>query len=71
MAKRVSGKEGQKVQLLKALEQIDSGKKIVRKRIVNVIEKKGLVRMRVLINLLECMDFKLLPQEMQTIRQQF
>jgi hypothetical protein len=43
---------------MRALEQIDE-------------DKKGLVRLRVLINLLECMDFKLASSDMDRIREDF
>ena len=35
------------------------------------IDKKGLVRLRVLLNMLECMDFPLPPEETERIRTHF
>ena len=50
--------ERHKANLVKALEQIDE-------------ERKGTVRLRVLLNLMECMDFKLGQSDVDRITNDF
>ena len=76
-SKRINGmkepatQEQLKQNLMNALETIDEGK--VTSPILSwnnflCIEKKGLVRLRVLLNLMECMDFPLPREEAERIR---
>ena len=58
---------------MNALETIDEGKvaPILSRNNFLCLEKKGLVRLRVLLNLMECMDFPLPREEAERIRTQF
>jgi len=57
---------------MNALETIDEGKVISPALFPGItflcVEKKGLVRLRVLLNLMECMDFPLPREEAERIR---
>lgn len=58
----------QKTNVLKALEQIDDGKYTLKTIVDTSIDHKGTVRVRVLLNLLDCMDFKLSNEDIEKIK---